>query len=136
MPRQITPEMVHPTHDVREEGIYISDPRCQICRVSAVEGDTERLLEPCDPNRRSKISAISTAMTAIIDERIRQIEAEGWTPDHDDEHDKGELAAAAACYAYGEQLDCSCGPIWPFGEDGRKPQHAHDLHPHQPCRSR
>ena len=32
-------------------------------------------------------------------ERRRQITAEGWTPEHDDEHDGGELADAAACYA-------------------------------------
>ncbi|MCJ2343377.1 hypothetical protein MRQ32_017365 [Pseudomonas aeruginosa] len=32
-------------------------------------------------------------------ERRRQITAEGWTPEHDDEHDSGELAAAGAAYA-------------------------------------
>lgn len=32
-------------------------------------------------------------------ERRRQIETEGWTPDHDDEHDAGEIAAAASAYA-------------------------------------
>ncbi|WP_253249569.1 hypothetical protein [Pseudomonas aeruginosa] len=32
-------------------------------------------------------------------ERSRQVEAEGWTPEHDDEHDSGELAAAGAAYA-------------------------------------
>ncbi|HCE9914333.1 TPA: hypothetical protein OW432_005656 [Pseudomonas aeruginosa] len=32
-------------------------------------------------------------------ERRRQVEAEGWTPEHDDEHSHGELADAAACYA-------------------------------------
>ncbi|ENY3809698.1 hypothetical protein [Pseudomonas aeruginosa] len=32
-------------------------------------------------------------------ERRRQITAEGWTPEHDDQHGAGELADAAACYA-------------------------------------
>ncbi len=32
-------------------------------------------------------------------ERRRQITTEGWTPEHDDEHNGGELADAAACYA-------------------------------------
>lgn len=36
---------------------------------------------------------------AIIEERIRQIEKEGWTPEHDDEHGDGALALAAICYA-------------------------------------
>ncbi len=39
------------------------------------------------------------AIEDIAAERRRQIEAEGWTPDHDDKHIAGEIAAAAACYA-------------------------------------
>jgi hypothetical protein len=35
----------------------------------------------------------------IGDERKRQIECEGWSPDHDDEHENGELALAAVAYA-------------------------------------
>ncbi len=34
----------------------------------------------------------------IAAERRRQIEVEGWTPEHDDEHSTGEMAEAAACY--------------------------------------
>lgn len=36
----------------------------------------------------------------IAAERRRQIEVEGWTPEHDDAHRFGELAAAAACYSW------------------------------------
>jgi len=32
-------------------------------------------------------------------ERQRQIDEEGWTADHDDEHDVGDLAAVGALYA-------------------------------------
>lgn len=32
-------------------------------------------------------------------ERQRQVSVEGWTPEHDDEHEDGDLAVAAACYA-------------------------------------
>ncbi len=35
---------------------------------------------------------------AIAAERQRQIAAEGWTPEHDDAHDNGELLAAARMY--------------------------------------
>jgi len=35
----------------------------------------------------------------VLAERRRQIEAEGWTPEHDDQHAAGQLAGAAACYA-------------------------------------
>ena len=31
----------------------------------------------------------------IAKERQRQIEQEGWTPEHDDHHAEGEMAAAA-----------------------------------------
>lgn len=40
-----------------------------------------------------------TGIELIAAERQRQIEAEGWTPEHDDEHDSGEMALAAICYA-------------------------------------
>lgn len=32
-------------------------------------------------------------------ERLRQVEAEGWMPEHDDAHSHGQMARAAACYA-------------------------------------
>jgi hypothetical protein len=35
----------------------------------------------------------------IIAERRRQVDTEGWTEEHDDKHDGGELARAGACYA-------------------------------------
>jgi hypothetical protein len=119
----VTPETVHPSHDVREEGLYISDPRCQKCRVSAVDGDKERLLTECQPDRPQRIRSISAAMISIVDERIRQIEVEGWTSEHDDKYERDELARAAACYAVGEMIpDASTGgTVWPWSEDGWKP---------------
>lgn len=36
----------------------------------------------------------------IAAERARQLRAEGWAPEHDDLHTRGQLAAAAACYAW------------------------------------
>jgi hypothetical protein len=46
----------------------------------------------------------------ITTERLRQIEVEGWTDEHDDEHERGELASAAVCYA---------SPFQPFVLDHR-----------------
>lgn len=41
-----------------------------------------------------------TPGTVLIEaERTRQIKNEGYTSEHDHEHDAGELADAAACYA-------------------------------------
>lgn len=38
-------------------------------------------------------------LLSLYAERMRQEEAEGFTPEHDDQHDMGELARAAAAYA-------------------------------------
>lgn len=39
------------------------------------------------------------ALGDVHAERLRQVTAEGWTPEHDDQHRGGSLAIAAACYA-------------------------------------
>lgn len=42
---------------------------------------------------------IKSAIADIKAERERQVMEEGWTEDHDDAHENGELMAAADCYA-------------------------------------
>ncbi len=49
----------------------------------------------------------------IAEERKRQIEEEGWTPEHDAQHVEGELAMAACYYAVYAQLMEGVLPIWP-----------------------
>lgn len=44
-------------------------------------------------------TAQTSALKDVAAERQRQIEKEGWTSLHDDQHDTGEMARAAACYA-------------------------------------
>ena len=39
------------------------------------------------------------ALAEIAGERSRQVNVEGWSEKHDDEHDNGEMAAAASVYA-------------------------------------
>lgn len=48
-------------------------------------------------------TGLTPAEHDVLAERQRQMSVEGWTPEHDDEHDDGSLAAAAACYALGDQ---------------------------------
>lgn len=43
-----------------------------------------------------------SGLDLIIKERERQISEEGWTPEHDEQHDGDQLARAAACYAVHE----------------------------------
>jgi hypothetical protein len=40
-----------------------------------------------------------TGAQMIAAERERQVTGEGWTPEHDDGHDRAELAVAAGVYA-------------------------------------
>lgn len=58
---------------------------------------------------------------AIAAERQRQIEKEGWTPEHDDQYDDQQLAYAAAWYAipmFTRNVVAGCmkgfKPIWPW----------------------
>ncbi|MGU1073095.1 hypothetical protein ACSENY_01055 [Pseudomonas aeruginosa] len=56
-------------------------------------------------------------------ERRRQVEVEGWTPEHDDEHDNGEMALAAASYAAYAHIELS-GDLpfcWPWDQQWWKP---------------
>lgn len=65
----------------------------------------------------------------IAAERRRQIEAEGWTPEHDDEHANGEMLHAAMAYQMqtdavtkGVKLpECFRPKFWPWGIDWWKP---------------
>lgn len=54
----------------------------------------ERLFEAL--GWRTRMSAFALAVLA---ERQRQIYVEGWSHEHDDWHERGELASAGACYA-------------------------------------
>lgn len=43
---------------------------------------------------------MKTGAELIADERIRHQAVEGWTPEHDDAHDIGELCSAANAYLF------------------------------------
>lgn len=43
----------------------------------------------------------------IAAERRRQVDAEGWTPEHDDEHEICELAMAAVAYSVAAIDECN-----------------------------
>ena len=72
----------------------------------------------------------ATGAELIAAERQRQIDAEGWSPEHDDGHTLGEMAAAGACYALlgtrwkdssilGSQLVRHI--LWPWEDEWFKP---------------
>ncbi|WP_133254465.1 hypothetical protein [Paraburkholderia unamae] len=63
----------------------------------------------------------------VLAERARQVSEEGWTPMHDDQHEAGELAAAAGCYAlwgWGGHAYSTAGDEpnpWPWDRNRWKP---------------
>ena len=62
----------------------------------------------------------------IAAERRRQIEQEGWTPEHDNVHSGGQMAMAAACYALSsagvaDWLRVTSLKLWPWGREWWKP---------------
>ncbi|UAC88000.1 hypothetical protein K8B69_18865 [Pseudomonas aeruginosa] len=56
-------------------------------------------------------------------ERRRQVEAEGWTPEHDDLYCAAELPRAAAAYILNGAND-EAPAIWPFSAKWWKPRDA------------
>ena len=76
-------------------------------------------------------AGLTPAAEAVLAERRRQVEAEGWTPEHDDEHRRGELTMAASCYAmhtalmfegYPDAYDATKTPRpWPWDPSWWKP---------------
>lgn len=72
----------------------------------------------------ARIAALEAEQTAaardVLAERARQVSAEGWTPEHDDQHAHDELVNAAACYALtypGQSVPCG----WPWADEWWKP---------------
>lgn len=73
---------------------------------------------------KAKLANLTPAAADVVEERRRQVEAEGWTPEHDDEHYPGEMSLAAACYAkYGDWAAYRrIAPTdWPWHESWWKP---------------
>ena len=74
---------------------------------------------------------MKTGIESIAAERERQKSEEGWTAEHDDKHDEGQLALAAVCYAtpkllYGKYDGTGCfimGDPWPFEPEWDKRYH-------------
>lgn len=74
---------------------------------------------------QAEIVALREAWCDVVAERQRQIEQEGWTPEHDDEHVDTQLAGAAACYALATVAHWAAGPaiqqFWPWDHSWWKP---------------
>jgi hypothetical protein len=110
----------HQTADLIHAGILFADDEWTTpAGWKPSEARTRELL-------RTKIRYVfapeNPAARDVLAERQRQVSAEGWTPEHDDEHIDCSMSRAAACYA----LDAAGYtthhlPFWPWEPGWWKP---------------
>ncbi|MDN7541175.1 hypothetical protein QZM85_27925, partial [Burkholderia cenocepacia] len=91
--------------------------RCERC------GDKDWMPDSACRGRKPEPRAeVTNAVRDVLAERRRQIEQEGWTPEHDDAHLTGDLALAAACYAiHGSERWNHDTFMWPWPKEWWKP---------------
>jgi hypothetical protein len=66
---------------------------------------------------------LSPFMQAVLAERFRQIDQEGWSSEHDDAHDRGELGRASGSYIINAGSQSPLVPHeWPWASEWWKPQ--------------
>ena len=102
-----------PCNEVDPRKYWLTKARAALAAAAAVDGDEQW----------------NAALRDVAAERRRQVEREGWTPEHDDEHNSNELAIAAACYAlpdYERKAIVSIqqsllNRLWPWSWDWWKP---------------
>ena len=96
----------------------------------AIGETTPHLAPPSAPAQPAAPAPGPAPMELILAERRRQIEEEGWTPEHDDQHDDGSLLRAAVIYyrhaVHGDvQIRMDGAPLgWPWDRSWWKPRDA------------
>ncbi|WP_432778161.1 hypothetical protein QZL74_14355 [Burkholderia gladioli pv. alliicola] len=69
-------------------------------------------------------AVLTAAARDVLAERERQVSVEGWTPEHDDQYTKGELALAASQYVLHVACPFQDGKVpafWPWAAEWWKP---------------
>lgn len=123
-------------HDCNWTGPEPDEDKCpgcagENCMAAACPECGGRYDLVAEANITAPAGQVPQAWLDVQAERRRQITAEGWTPEHDDEHDNGEMARAAACYALAGSSAPSDGTAallvslaWPWDEQWWKPSTA------------
>ena len=68
-------------------------------QITGAVSDNESLRAEVATLRAALAERQAASVDDVIAERQRQINVEGWTPEHYDAHSNREMAIAAACYA-------------------------------------
>ncbi|HGM4821483.1 TPA: hypothetical protein ACKP7E_000402 [Pseudomonas aeruginosa] len=126
-------------HDCRWTGPEPDEDKCpgcagENCMAAACPecgGRYELVAEAKISTPAAQAGQMPQAWLDVQAERRRQSEAEGWTPEHDDEHSHGQMARAAACYALAGSSAPNDGTAallvslaWPWDEQWWKPSTA------------
>jgi len=94
----------------------------QECQRIAAEGIAYWKRKYEELHAATVAQGLTAAARDVLAERQRQIEAEGWTPEHDDQHREGEMAEAAAAYASESAAPHGGLPMcWPWAKEWWKP---------------
>ncbi|WP_445677443.1 hypothetical protein [Pseudomonas putida] len=125
--RQITAEGCKP-----DSNILLTDLPCaDVAPCSSLDKE-----EGCKPDLNTQPAKlcgtpIATQLAAceVLAERVRQVEAESYTPERDDQYTSGQLADAASTYAWWARswnlpyAQCAHAPtMWPWAPGTWKPQ--------------
>lgn len=104
-----------------EKGTLINEDLLE--RLESISRSVEKAEEAGDyiyikfkEDRKSK-----TGIDLISEERLRQQKVEGWTSEHDDEHQEGELLDAAVFYAGYHTVLGDITGLWPWDDSCFKP---------------
>lgn len=101
------------TLGARESAGPAADLVAEYIRKSGLGQDSEHV----EHGWRELLGTITGGVSAITAERIRQVLAEGWTPEHDAQHLPQELPAAAAYYCAFADKKWAAEFIYPQGWD-------------------
>lgn len=84
--------------------------------------------ENLEPSWNERVPLPSIVACDVLEERERQECEEGWTPEHNDMHARGEMAFAAACYASCAHDDApwDAPTEWPWSAKWWKPTDPRD----------
>lgn len=87
----------------RDPQQYVEQFRAALTKIAApaaqVQADVRDQASVEQATGAKEGAEITDAARDVLAERRRQMEQEGWTPAHDDEHGDGSMADAAGCYA-------------------------------------
>ncbi|HHK1124274.1 TPA: hypothetical protein ACQQSG_003293 [Pseudomonas aeruginosa] len=116
------------------DNIHDTSPHRWSTDLDDVHSSAESLLAMIKdqaPAQDAQAGQMPQAWLDVQAERRRQITAEGWTPEHDDEHSHGQMARASACYALAGSSAPNDGTAallvslaWPWDQQWWKPTSA------------